>query len=401
MTVDFSRLWGNETTKTALGEKLSGGNLSHAYLIAGPAGSGKKTLAFLLAAAIACEDPMRTPCCSCPSCRKILSGQSPDLQTLGLESLPLIPQDIAARDAEIAPPQPTEVPRSIGVDAVRRMQRDVYVMPTDLDRKLYIIGHADRMTVQAQNALLKILEEPPAGVVFILLCENRAALLPTVRSRVQTLQTEVFDDDALWDCLTSADQSGLISDPTMTETCRAARTLAARDPDRLRLYIRLSGGCVGGVKRYLGATMASLSQDAAYDAHETALACLSVVFAQTNADTPPVLGGEGVTARKTALYDLLSLRAATRETLQPLLDALSTAMRDLLYCCYVTEEEHPRPLFFADAAQPLSLAAGISPADVMAVSDALASLCASLEFNPNVAAVGIGIADALFHLRFK
>ncbi len=378
--VDFSRLWGNDAVTDMLKTKLRQGESAHAYLIAGPAGSGKKTLAFLIAAAMCCEDDGTVPCFSCPSCRKLLSANSPDLTMLGVEALPFSGGDI---------PAVSEAPKTIGVDAVRALQTDVYIKPNDLDYKIYIIGHADRMTVQAQNALLKILEEPPQGVVFLLLCENRTALLPTVRSRVQTLSTEIFNDTALYRYLTEHD--------------KAAKTLAAKDPDKLRLFIRLSGGTVGCVRQYMQSDTKTLAADPVYEAHETAARCLAVMFAGEHVSHSPVLSGGDAQPlpRKTALYEILSTRAGTREQLRFLMDTLSAALRDILMCVYSEEDTAACTLlFYADAAQPRALAQTVSPVSIASASTALAALRAALDSNPNTALVTARLAEILMRVRF-
>lgn len=393
MKTNLSRLWGNEAVRNLLHARLEDDSVSHAYLIAGPTGSGKKTLAFLLCAALCCESGDTRPCFHCPSCRKILSGQSPDLVTLGLEKLPFAaevsPTNVpdAPIPEDIPTPEAGAVPKSIGVDAVRALQADVYILPNDLERKLYIIGHADRMTVQAQNALLKILEEPPSSVVFLLLCETPAALLPTIRSRVQTLTMERFDDDTLYAYLTAGD--------------REAKVLASRDPEKLRLFVRLSGGTVGGVRRYLAADAKTLSADPVYEAHETAARCLSIVFADEMKNDSPVLSGTALKPRKTELYSLLTTRAGTREQLRALLDALGEAVRDITVCACTAEEDGIRPLFFADTAQPAAHAMSVSPTDLVSVSAELAAARASLDANPNVTLLQSRIAGILMRLRYR
>lgn len=379
--VDFSRLWGNDAVCAMLSAKLKSDSAAHAYLITGPAGSGKKTLAFLIAAAMSCEDERSVPCFHCPACRKILSGNSPDLSMLGVEALPF-----AQADA-----QPMiDLPKSIGVDAVRALSRDVYIKPNDLDKKIYIIGHAERMTVQAQNALLKILEEPPSSVLFLLLCENSAALLTTIRSRVQSLATEVFDAGTLYRLMTANDH--------------AAKALAAKDDTQLKRFIRLSGGCIGGVRRYMQADAKTLAADPVYEAFESASRCLSVVFASETIGTSPVLSGGGASPlpRKTALYDIITSRATTREQLRALLDALLTALRDILLCSYTDEDaETVEPLFYADAQQPRALAGTVSPASLAKGIAALTALRASLDSNPNIALVCARLTEHLMQIRFE
>ncbi len=167
----FEGLVGNDELKKKLFSDIISGSLSHAYIIEGKRGSGRHTIAKMTAAALSCENKgngaMPLPCGECLACRKIFSDNSPDVITVGREEK-----------------------ASIGVDAARFLRSDIRVIPNDLDYKIYIIEDADTMTVQAQNALLLSLEEPPSFVKFFLLCTDAAAMLETIRSRAQILRTE-------------------------------------------------------------------------------------------------------------------------------------------------------------------------------------------------------------------
>lgn len=156
-------LAGNEALKRQLSARGAGRGLSHAYLISGSAGSGKRTLARLLAAAFVCSGAGEVPCGVCPGCRKVLGGIHPDVITIGDDG------------------------KDITVAQSRRIRADAYVRPNEAPRKVYIIQNAQTMNASAQNALLKLLEEGPAYAAFLLLADNPAALLPTVRSRCEGL----------------------------------------------------------------------------------------------------------------------------------------------------------------------------------------------------------------------
>ena len=159
----FETLLGNEQLKENLTGSLRRGHISHFYLISGPEGSGKHTLAALLAAAILCKSGDR-PCGTCAACRRVLGAGHPDFIT-------------------VDDPEKKTVP----VDLVREARTDMYIRPNEADHKIYLFPRAHDMRDESQNALLKILEEPPQYGVFILLSTNPQKLLPTVRSRCTEL----------------------------------------------------------------------------------------------------------------------------------------------------------------------------------------------------------------------
>lgn len=175
----FESLLGNERLKDNLRSSISRGRISHFYLISGPEGSGKKTLARLLAAAILCQDTDQ-PCGRCPACRKVLGVGHPDFIT-------------------IDDPEKKTVP----VDLVRQARSDVYIQPNEAERKIYLFPRAHDMAEPSQNALLKILEEPPAYGVFLLLTNNSEKLLPTIRSRCTQLRMTALSEVQLRKALIS------------------------------------------------------------------------------------------------------------------------------------------------------------------------------------------------------
>lgn len=169
----FEALLGNERLRENLSRSIRRGHISHFYLISGPEGSGKKTLARLLAAAILCKEQEK-PCLSCSACRKVLTGSHPDFIT-------------------VDDPEKKTVP----VELIRQARSEMYIRPNEADRKIYLFPRAQDMGVPGQNALLKILEEPPAYGVFLLLADNPEKLLPTIRSRCTELALTALPDNLL------------------------------------------------------------------------------------------------------------------------------------------------------------------------------------------------------------
>ena len=174
--MDVSALAGNARLKEQLAQREEGRGLSHAYLISGPAGSGRHTLARLLAQAMLCQAPGGPrPCGRCAACKKVAAAIHPDVI-------------IQAGDGD----------KPISVDLVRALRADAYVRPNEGERKIYLLEGADRMNAAAQNAMLKLLEEGPEYAAFLLLAENAGAVLQTVRSRCEELSlTPVNPKEAL------------------------------------------------------------------------------------------------------------------------------------------------------------------------------------------------------------
>lgn len=163
--MNLTRLAGNAPLKRQLELETARRGLSHAYILSGPAGSGKRTLAGLLAAALVCDRRGGAlPCLSCAGCRKAEGGIHPDIVRVGDDG------------------------KDISVAQVRALRADAYIRPNEAERKVYILENAQTMNASAQNAMLKLLEDGPAYAVFFLLAENGSALLPTVRSRCETLE---------------------------------------------------------------------------------------------------------------------------------------------------------------------------------------------------------------------
>ena len=168
--MSFERLLGNERLKENLTQSLRKGRISHFYLISGPKGSGKHTLAKLLSAAILCSS--HGPCLNCAVCRKVMENTHPDVLTV--------------EDPEH---------KNVAVKIVRQFREDVFVRPNEADHKIYLLPQ--ELGIEGQNALLKILEEPPSYGVFILLTDNPEKLLPTIRSRCTELKLTALPQNVL------------------------------------------------------------------------------------------------------------------------------------------------------------------------------------------------------------
>lgn len=163
---------GQEAIKKHFYNAVLTGNVSHAYILSGEKGMGKRTLADAFALSLLCEKGQGEACRQCHACRQVLSGNHPDLIYVTHEK-----------------------PGTIGVDDVRRQINDtISIKPYSARYKIYIVPEAEKMTVQAQNALLKTIEEPPAYAVLILLTSNSDTFLPTILSRCVQLNLKPLKD---------------------------------------------------------------------------------------------------------------------------------------------------------------------------------------------------------------
>ena len=208
----FASLLGNESLKEQLHNAFARGRAAHFYLISGPEGSGKGKLARLLAAAFLCQQGER-PCLCCESCRKVLENVHPDV-------------------IWVTDPEHKNVP----VKQIRQVRDDLFIRPNQGSHKIYILPQS--LGIEGQNALLKVLEEPPHYGVFLLLTDNPETVLPTVRSRCVELKLLGLAEDVL------------------------LRELQKRFPQASRDAIQAAASRSGG---YLGQAKALLSRENAED----------------------------------------------------------------------------------------------------------------------------------------
>jgi DNA polymerase III delta' subunit len=177
----------------------------HAYLFSGPAGTGKRSAAAICARAIHCAGAVK-PCDECPPCRRMLGGTHPDHAVVSATG------------------------RSIGVDEVRELIQRVSIKPFEGGRHTVVIDDAEKLTAQAQNALLKTLEAPPGGAVFFLLTTSPSQLLPTIVSRCRH---ERFR-------------------PVPAGLAEQALTAAGAPPDKAALAAASASGSIGRALEQLG-----------------------------------------------------------------------------------------------------------------------------------------------------
>ena len=186
------------------------GLAQHAYIFEGDRGVGTDMCARLFAAALVCETGDSTPCGTCKSCAMAKAKTHPDIYTVS----------------------PADGKKNIVVDKIREVVNDAYTKPYESGKKVYIIAYGDVMNEQAQNAFLKVLEEPPEYAAFIILCENYESLLQTVRSRCTRIQFPP------------------VSDKKVREYIEAH---FPEETEKTKFLVQYAGGVVGNVEKILGA----------------------------------------------------------------------------------------------------------------------------------------------------
>ncbi len=331
---------GNKKLIARISRDVAAGRFSHAYIIEGGEGCGKRTLARLICSAISCTAEAR-PCMKCIRCDKIARAQSPDVITVE-----------ADKDRV-----------QLGVDVIRRLREDAVYAPNDLPRKFYIIPRADTMNTQAQNALLKILEEPPPHVMFLLLCENADDLLPTIRSRAPILRLEALPDDTVCEYLKANSEQ--------------AKALSERDPDAFLAAIRLSHGSLGMAMRLID--------------EKNAAECLE--YYKKAERYMELLANRRNAANELAFYEFATKLAGTKErdALSRIYSLLADAARDLVN---VKLARNPQPIFYTTPEKAREAADKFALGKLLRLTDIFCEAQNSLDRNANIALSQVRAASA-------
>ena len=298
-------------------------------MLVGPAGCGKKTLTEAVAMELARRDGAGEELVA-----KIASGHSPDVLTI-----------------------PTEEKR-IGIDTVRSFVSTVYLTPNELDFKMYIFDDADRLTPQAQNALLKIIEEPPKRVYIFLLCQNPGSLLGTVRSRVISVNMQTFDADEIRTYL--AENGGF----------------DGADEERTDFAMKMSGGALGAVKELIS------PENGEYEAYKKA------------AELVASLGKKNRSVSYFEFLSSLTAFADSGEKLSLLLKYLTAIYRDILSA--QNSEEIPLDILDDDTA--VHYAALFSVRTALSALTLITEVKKNMSFNTNLGLSAYYLAENLWRI---
>ncbi len=329
----FSLLYGNERAKARLGNAILAGKLPHAFLIAGPEGSGKRTLAKSLAMAVNCEmqdsNSHPLPCMKCNTCRRINDGNFTDITYI-------------KRVGEKA---------TIGVDEVRFYRDDMALSPNESEHKVYIIEEADRLTENAQNALLTVLEEPPRSVIIILICESQDKILTTIKSRVQTIAMQRFEFDDL--------KSATL------ELSSEARLFSRTDPNAFNGLIMSSDGRIGKALKLFSADESKKSEEDRL--------CIQRIVNAISRSLP-----------YKELYTAISELPKTRVEFSFALESLICAIRDLILAKF---DKNAPLLFYTSRDEAFAAAKEINIKKLLSVYEAITNAQEDARRNVTLSAV--------------
>lgn len=277
----MDKLIGNEKAYQTLAAYLHGGRLPHALLIEGPCGCGKKSFAREVARGAMCvADRELRPCGVCRHCIKVEKKIHPDVLFYGGEG----------------------GARSFHIDVVRDLRQTAFVRANEAEVKALILQDVQTMSIQAQNALLKIIEEPPKGVVFVLTCENKAALLETILSRVAVIE---------------------LSLPTVEQCAERLRGLVPdADAVRIREASAQAGGNIGKAAELLynacmGSELDALAALSAYERNRPGMATLLEEMSATLSQVllhPPASGDLAKLSTRAGRLRLLKILAIIEDT---------------------------------------------------------------------------------------
>lgn len=326
----FDALFGNSEVKTLFSQCIKDNKLSHAYMLVGPEGCGKKTFVKAIAQNLARHDGSEEEAIA-----RIATGHSPDVLSISTED------------------------KRIGIDTVRSFVSTVYLTPNELDFKMYIFDKADKMTPQAQNALLKIIEEPPKRVYIFLICANPASLLQTVRSRVIAVNMQTFSETQVREYIEKS----------------APELALSTSEERMAFALKTSCGALGAVKRLLD------PENGEFEAFSTAREIITALSRKN---------------RGVSYFDFISiilLFADNYEKLVLLLKYLSLFYRDILAAQNSDELE----ILTLTEDEAIKFSSVFPISSVLDILDLITEVTGNMAFNSNLGLASAYLAENLWH----
>ena len=310
--MDFSCLYGHEAVKKSLGLAIAQDRISNAYVFEGIEGVGKKLCARIFSQALVCsgENP---PCDICPMCIQTTARTLPDIITV-------------IKD---------EDKTQIGVDNVReQVIKEVYLKPRFAKRKIFIIEQGDILSIDAQNALLKVLEEPPSYVTFIICVTSKEKLLPTVLSRSQIISFFPLSANVIEDYLVSC----------------------GNEIDKAKAVSRLSRGSIG-------TAIELISDSAKIEKIEKTIKC--IINLQKNS---------------LAIREMVDFLTEEKENISEILDFSMTFLRD---CVFLKTDMAENIIFLEHLSEMRVFTKNLSKKELISAFDKLSGLKISLKQNLN------------------
>ena len=312
----MTEILGNDALLASLFQAISKSKLAGCYILEGAEGSGKLTIARHVASALMCNHPKKDgrPCCSCAACENVQNGNHVDVVEL----------------------RPEQDSKHIPVSQVRELLSTTHMLPTQGDWRVLIIEQAECMKKEAQNALLKSIEEPRPNTVFFLLTKDRTKLLPTVQSRAVKLKTQ----------------------PLPPQTIRQELGKISSDSEGIENAILLCGGSLGKAYEILG-------DPGFLEARKKVLSYFEAL-----------MNGFGFSR----LCQIFPPSAMQRSDLSRLLPMIKLALRDLMCLRFGGTDL----CFFTDRAFAKDFASILSPAAAADFFDLITELEQSITQNANL-----------------
>jgi DNA polymerase III delta' subunit len=337
----FSDLFGNDFHKNRIALAVLEERLPHALLIDGPSGSGKMTFATEIAAALNCEskgDVTRPfPCGRCNSCRRVREGSFTDVKIL----------------------KRTDGKATIGVNQIKDFRADMYLSATESGHKVYIIDEAEKMTTEAQNALLIILEEPPKNVVILLLASGTDSILTTIKSRTQYIPMSRFTTSELSEYLNG--------------TSSEARSLEFRDSEGYKALLVSADGRIGKALELLNPKTREENE-------------------QTRGEILAVVRALGKKTPYTELYAAINSLPQKRAEFSASLEILISALGDLVSA---KKSENFQPVFFTDTESAKEAAREVQLVRLLKIYEIVIHTYRECEKNANVNLAAANMASKI------